>query len=340
MPDANMGRDMTGPQQRRLAMAMARLADTRGSLGAPLRVAVRGLPGVGCSAVASALAALGRFEVVEQDPEITVCVIAEVVKPEDRQVIGETTGPVLVVLTKADLCGLGAGGPVETARRRCTQLAAVTGAPTAPMVGLLAVAALDPDILDEPLMEALRVLAVTPADLRTADTFVAGVHPVSAEVRRRLVEALDLFGIAHAVVALRANAGAGSSAEAVRAVLRRVSGVDEITARIETLGAEVLYRRLQTLVAEWDTRAPTEPDIAEVLLSDDVVLARMAVAVDVLSAAGWVLDLDTPTADTRASNLRRAQRWRTYGAGPLMALHRSCAADVTRGSLRLWGAHR
>ena len=332
-----MGRDMTGQQQRRLAVAMARLADTCGSLRAPLRVAVHGLPGVGHRTVAAALVVLGRVEVVGHEPDITVRVIAEVVKPEDRQAIEEATGPVLVVLTKADLCGFGPGGPVETARRRCAQLARLTGAPTEPMVGLLALAALDPDILDEPLVEALRVLAGRPADLRTAETFVAGPHPVPGAERQRLVDALDLFGIAHAVVALRA-APDGVTSEAVRAVLRRVSGVDAIAARIEGLGAQVRYRRLQALLTEWATRAPTDPDIAEVLLSDDVVLARMAAAVDVLSAAGVEPELDG--SDTRAAHLRRALRWRTYGAGPVTALHRACAADVTRGSLRLWGAHR
>ncbi|MET0898501.1 MAG: hypothetical protein ABWY45_11375 [Mycobacterium sp.] len=344
---------MTEQQQRRLAVAMARLADSHGSLRAPVRVAVHGLPGVGRSAVASALAALGRFDVIESDvvesdvvesdvagadPEITVRVIAEVVKPEDRRAIAKANGPVLVVLTKADLGGFGPGGPVETSRRRCAQLAGSTGVPTEPMVGLLAVAALDPDILVEPLVGALRVLVSTPADLRTADAFVSGAHPVPADDRQRLVAALDLFGIAHAVLVLRDVGVPPDAAGAVRAVLRRVSGVDEVAARIETLGAEVRYRRLQALITEWDRRAPTEPDVADILLGDDVVLARMAAAVDVLSAAGVVPDLDG--ADTRDAHLRRAQRWRTYGAGPVTALHRACAADVTRGSLRLWGAHR
>jgi hypothetical protein len=302
------------------------MTGTRGSLDAPLRVAVHGLPGVGTSAVAAALAALGRFEIVAHRPDVAVRVIAEVVKPEDRQVIAEAAGPVLVVLTKADLGGFGPGGPVETARRRCAHLAGLTATPTEP---LLALAALDPDILDESLVAALQMLVDTPADLRTAEMFVAGPHPVPAAHRQRLVDALDLFGIAHAVVALR-------DGHSIPQVLRRVSGVDEIAARIEALGAEVRYRRLQALVADWDLRASADPDTAEMLAGDDVVLARMAAAVDVLSAAGLILEVP----DTPAAHLQRALRWRTYGAGPVSALHRACAADVTRGSLRLWGAHR
>lgn len=310
-------------------------------MGAPLRVAVHGLPGVGSSAVASALAAVRRFEIVGSAPDLTVRVIAEVVKPEDVTAVEQTTGPVLVVLTKADLCGFGPGGPVETARRRCARLAGVTGAVTEPMVGLVARAALDPAVLDTALIEALQVLAVAPADLRTAQTFVSGPHPVPAAQRRRLVEALDLFGIAHAVIALRgAPAAALAAPDAVRAALRQVSRLDEIVARLETLGAEVRYGRLSALLVDWDLRALTDPGVAETLLSDEVVFARMAAALDVMTAAGFAGDIEVPAAEPRAAALRRAQRWRRYEAGPLTAMHRRCAADISRGALRQWGADR
>jgi hypothetical protein len=330
--------DMTGQLEHRLARAMASLTDSRSSLSTPLRVAVHGLPGVGSTAVAAALAGLSLFRVVSQQPDLTVRVVAEVVKPEDLAELGKVTGPVLVVLNKADLCGWGAGGPVETARRRCARLAELTGAPTEPMVGLLACAALDRDVLDSPMFEALRVLAGTPGDLRTADTFLSGPHPVPTQLRERLIDALDVFGIAHAVVTLRDDSEA--TPDAVRAVLRRVSGVDGIAARIEALGAEVRYRRLLALVGEWDARAVTDSDVADLLLSDDVVLARMAAAVDVIAAAGLPVDLDDRTPDPPAAHLRRAVRWRNYGAGPVTPVHRACAADITRGSLRLWGAAR
>lgn len=329
---------MTGQLQRRLAVATAGLTDSRSSLRAPLRIAVHGLPGVGSTAVASALAALGRFEVVEQAPEFSVRVVAEVVKPEDLAAIEAAQGPVLVVLTKADLCGFGPGGPVETARRRCVRLAGRTGVAVAPMVGLLARCALRRDVLDGSMFEALRLLAGVPGDLRTAEAFISGPHPVSPELRQRLVDALDMFGIAHAVVALRDNRDA--TPDSVRSVLRRVSGVDEVAARIEALGAQVRYRRLCELVSEWDARAVTEPDIAELLLSDEVLLARMAAAIDVVCAAGLAVDLDEVAPDPQAAHLRRAVHWRNYAAGPVTAVHRACAADITRGSLRLWGADR
>ena len=66
--------------------------------------------------------------------------------------------------------------------------------------------------------------------------------------------------------------------------------------------------------------------------TDAAVLARMRAAVEVLRAAGVEIDI---TGD-RESHLRRAVRWHRYSRGPAPALHRACAADIVRGSLRLW----
>jgi hypothetical protein len=41
--------------------------------------------------------------------------------------------------------------------------------------------------------------------------------------------------------------------------------------------------------------------------------------------------------DDAAAHLRRAVHWRRYSRGPVNALHRSCGADIARGSLRLLG---
>ena len=341
---------MTGQGQRRLIDAMASFADDAAralmiragvSLDAPLRVTVHGLPGVGSSAVSAALTALG-FEVTGQHADIEVRVVAEVVKPEDRRAVSAAAGPVLLVLTKADLSGFGPGGPVETARRRCAQVARITGTPAEPMVGLLALAALDPDVVDEPLMDALRVLVDEPGDLRTAETFVAGPHRVSAAERQRLVDALDLFGIAHAVIALRdAAPSAPVGLDAVRAVLRRVSGVDAVAARIESLGAEVRYCRLRAVIAELELAGLADSAVADFLTSDDALLAQMAAAIDVMRAAGLAIDgAGGDLAAEADAHLRRAVRWRRYGAGPVTSVHRACASDISRGSLRLWGTGR
>jgi hypothetical protein len=58
----------------------------------------------------------------------------------------------------------------------------------------------------------------------------------------------------------------------------------------------------------------------------------MAAAVDVVEAAGLRVDLG----DGEATHLRRAVTWQRYSRGPVSAVHRSCGADIARGSLRLW----
>src|SRR5882757_7113381 len=130
---------------------------------APLRVAVHGRRGVGCSTVARALGLQSGFRsglvvTPAAAADLDVYVIAEVVKPEDAQAIAAARRPVLVVLNKADLGGgLSDGGPIAAATTRCAHFSALLQAPVEPMVGLLAVAA-----LDEPgggLWAALRALA-------------------------------------------------------------------------------------------------------------------------------------------------------------------------------------
>ncbi|MEI7716940.1 MAG: hypothetical protein WCI78_12765, partial [Mycobacterium sp.] len=170
-------------------------------VAAPLRVDVCGRRGVGRATVARALDRAGpaaNFSVTGTEPggaaDVVVYVTAEVVKPEDTEAIGAARR-VVAVLNKADLVGSLAGdpdtrgGPVEAARRRCAELAAVVGVPLEPMIAPLAVAALGD--LDGACWAALRTLATHPgvaaclagsrADFLTAPT------PVPAGERLRLL---------------------------------------------------------------------------------------------------------------------------------------------------------
>ena len=297
-------------------------------VAAPLRVAVRGRRGVGCRTVAHALASTGlAVTATPATVEVDVYVIAEVVKPEDRDGIAAACNPVLMVLNKADLTGFAASGPIAAARSRCAHFSQLTGAPTEPLVGLLAVAALD-ELLDDTLWAALRLLATQPADMRSPDSFLAGAHPVPNTVRRRLLETLDLFGITLAVAAIRRAAPKA----AVGDLLHHVSGVDVIVAKIGALGVEARYRRILDAVAELDRLAVTDDRIGDFLSADDTVIARMAAAVDVIEATGLKID----PRDDSAANLRCAVKWQRYSRGPATALHRACGADIVRGSLRLW----
>ncbi len=286
----------------------------------PLRVAVRGRDGVGRGTVAAALAGAGVL-VVEDDADVVVAVVAEAVKPEDRAMLGAV--PTLVVLNKADLAGFGAGGPIAVADRRAAEIQALTGVPTVPMAGLLATA-----VLDDELLSALRALTVEPVDLSSTDGFLSAGHGVPPSVRVRLLDTLDLFGIAHGVLALQQ----GTEAAALPAVLRRLSQIERVTARLAAVGAEVRYRRVRSALVELRAMAAGgEPALAEFLSGDDAVLAVMAAAVDVVQAVGLEVDDE----DEPSAHLHRALYWHRYSRGPVNYLHRQCGADICRGSLRL-----
>jgi hypothetical protein len=311
------GHEIFADELQRFATAAAdpRCAEIADRLVAPLRVAVSGRRGVGRHTVARALACAGdsRGTVTvtsSPDADVEVRVFAEVLKPEDRTAIAEAGRPVLAVLTKADLI------PTSAARTRCAQLSVRIGLPVEPVVGLLAVAALD-DLVDDAMWAALQELAGRP-----------GRQPVAADLRRRLLDILDVFGVEQALTAIRR----GATREQTRTALRRLSCIDDIVGKIESVGAQVRYRRLLDAVADLQTLAVTDPRIGEFLSRDDTVVARMAAAVDVVEAAG----INVERCDSAEAYLRRAVGWQRYRRGPVAGLHRACSADIVRGSLRLW----
>jgi hypothetical protein len=332
----DLERNFSGEEQVIFADVLSRFAEQSGDrrlapivsgLTAPVGVRVLGRPGVGRRTVA---AALGRAGVpVAGDgarADVTVLVICEALKPEDAASLAAQTGPVVTVLNKADLSGVADGGPMARARAVAADCRARTGVRTEPMIGLLACAELDDELLG-----ALRTLLTRPADLRSTDAFLHTDHAIDPTVRRRLLATLDRFGIAHAVLALDRSDGGG--ADALPGLLRRLSGIDGVVAAVDEAAAPLRYRRLCSALARLQALVveSADPDLSEFLAGDDTVLAVMSAAVDVVQAAGLTVD----PGDDRAAHLRRAVRWRRYGAGPVDALHRRCAADITRGSLRL-----
>lgn len=307
-----------------------RLTPMIGRIAAPLRIAVMGREGVGRRAVAAALAASGVTVTPDSTAaDVDVLVIAEALKPEDHARVAAAERPIVTVLNKADLMGLGNGGPLTRAHRRAADCRALTGVPTVPMVALLAIAD-----LDDELMSALRVLVMEPADLTSTDAFVFTGHSLRPELRRRLLATLDRFGIASAVLAL----GEGADDATVSTVLRRASQVDRVVEHIEAAGVPARYRRVRSAITELHSLAVQSDDerLAQFLSTDETVLAVMAAAVDVVEAAGVEVD----RGDDAVAHLRRAVHWRRYSRGPVGALHRSCGADIARGSLRLLGRVR
>jgi hypothetical protein len=309
-------------------LALRRVADR---LAQPVSVAVTGRDGVGRDRVTTALRRRGIR--VCADGEVCVLVVAEAVKPEDLATARAAGRPVLVLLTKADLAGAGAAGPIAVARVRAADVQRRTGIPAVPVVGLLA-ALRSPGDLGDDLVAALRRFCTEPPNLTSVDAFVDDPHPVDRDVRLRLLARLDRFGIAHAVLALKE----GCDPETLPAHLARVGNVDEVMAALDAVAAPVRYRRMRGVIAELGCLAVELDDgaLSELLVSDVTAMATMTAAVDVVVAAGLSVDCG----DTAADHLARARRWRRYGRGPVTAVHRQCSADIVRGSLRLWDGRR
>jgi hypothetical protein len=304
---------------------------------APLRVAVRGRHGVGCSTVARALHLAGSPSGITVTPQqsvadLQVYLVAEVVKPEDSAALATDGSPVLAVLNKADLTGFGGDGPIATAGARCdrfAQLLGLAGVEMLPMSGLLAVAALEH--LDATCAAVLGDLAAHPGGLAcldgSFDGFLAAQLPVPVGARRRLLEVLDLFGIAVGIAAVRQGSGLAE----LRAVLRRISGIDAVIDRLVVVGAQVRYRRVLDAVCELEALAVSDlggGQIRAFLSSDDTVVARMVAATEAARACGLE---PGPTAP-----LPRAVHWQRHRRTAVSGLHSACAADIARGSLRLW----
>ncbi len=304
--------------------ATSRWAAHARRLTAGVTLSVGGRPGVGVGTVVRALALAG-FEVRDDGDrgDVVLRVVAEVAKPEDHAALRAAENPAMIVFAKADLCGFGGDGPLATARRRCADLSVRTGVTARPLMGLLAVAGLDRAVLDDPMLAGLRTLTSVPADLSSVDAFLSCPHDIPLDVRARLLERLDLFGIARAVLELRADPDLDGAA--LRRVLRAGSGIDTVCRDLEPAVAEARYRRLLTVIADLEALAGVDAAAAAMLCDERTRSVRMSAATAVLQTAGMSVG---------APGLPEALRWQAYGAGPVTALHRACAADLTRASLQ------
>lgn len=299
------------------------LAELATGLSEPVRVGVRGRRGAGRGTVRRALRGAGL--VLADGPGsgldsvgIDVYVAVETFTPEDRVALAGATHPCLAVLAKADLAGFagfGGIGPLAVSADRCAALSRDTGVPVLPLAGLAAAAAFDPDALDDEVLGAIRSLA-------------GGDAP--ARLRGRLLEELDLFGLAVAVAAVRA----GADRAGVAGALRRASGVEAVLAEIGRAAAVARYRRASAALRTLVGAAAGRPGIARLLAGDALAEARMSLAAPVLAAAGLPGDVGGP------DPLGEAISWRRYARGPLNAENGSCADDVVRGLLRRWSRER
>jgi hypothetical protein len=289
----------------------------------PTGVAVVGRTGVGRDTVAAALRLHGVAVTGTGTAEVRVVVIAEAVKPEEcAMAVGL---PTLVVLNKADLTGTRCGGAWANAHRRAADVQRRTGTPTVAMVGLLGKASGASEAtgdmqgaLDADLVHALRTLVSTPADLASVDAFVACDHPIGREVRSRLLERLDRFGIAHAVVAL----ARGDDPATLPALLLRLSNVEAVLAGLRACAAPVRYRRLRAALAEMHALAIELDDegLLGLLNSEAAVPSTHCTAAAVPTSSVGRCDCSTVAGEPRHRGGRAAIGWgiqprhRTRGA--------------------------
>ena len=173
-----------------------------------------------------------------------------------------------------------------------------------------------------------------PVQCEAHDELIGKMHRADPRGVADAGAAVDDTELPVAVLAL----GEGADAAKVSEVLRRASQIDRVVEHIEAAGAPVRYRRVRSALTELNSLAVQSGDerLAEFLSTDETVLAVMAAAVDVVEAEGAAVD----RGDDAAAHLRRAVHWRRYSRGPVDALHRSCGADIARGSLRLLGRTR
>ncbi|MCV7104534.1 hypothetical protein H7H74_01865, partial [Mycolicibacterium chitae] len=130
-------------------------------------------------------------------------------------------GADLVVLNKQ-------GGPdrpgarrPDAARRQAEALGAAIGVPVHAFVAPTALAAADPAVLDDDLLAALGLLVGHRTGAAEFGRRLTAPHPLPGARRRRLLEALEPYGIAHAVVALRETPRATAARAAARAARGR-----------------------------------------------------------------------------------------------------------------------
>lgn len=101
-------------------------------------------------------------------------------------------------------------------------------------------------------------------------------------------------------------------------------GRDVPEARYRRLCAALVQARCEALRSGHD-------ELFDWSHGDAATLLRMTAAVAVVEAAGLTVD----RGDDPDAHRRRATHWRSHARGRVAPMHRSCCADIVRGSLRL-----
>jgi len=112
-----------------------------------------------------------------------------------------------------------------------------------------------------------------------------------------------------------------------------VPGLAHVVAGPEPDDAAGRYRSMCAVLSEiaWAANELDDDRVHRWLASDAMAALRTAAATAALTADGLVVE----AAMDPDAQLRRALHWRRHGRRTTTDLHRRCAADLTRGSLRL-----
>lgn len=114
--------------------------------------------------------------------------------------------------------------------------------------------------------------------------------------------------------------------------------IPTVTAGMPDCSAEAYFSRLSETVATLAELAadPAGGQLAEILAGDDLALARMRAAADLLRGAGMPIALTGTDAGSAVDLVGQAARWNNYAQGPVTPVHAACGRDMARGLLRVW----
>lgn len=312
----------------------------------PVIVRVTGRTGVGKSAIVAIVESMrldadGLEVRVREDSgvdstdfDVLVYVIAGAVSPVDTEFLasrpGGTPNRTVVVLTKADTLDDPAASAAAASRQLVRTVLPVMGATAAGLRGTgLGDTGPSGASLVMPDARAVAASEVGPADLLTADRFLAADIAVSTRRREALIECLELRGVALLIDVLRQRT-ALSDGDALRA-LAEATGVDAVTASVSTAVSAAaagrdadLHRSLQQICARYrQVRGAVESYLA----SDEAVAAEMR-------CAALYLGVPIETGSEQAV-VEQAALWKQRAAAAEDSEVRRSALALCRGYVRM-----
>ncbi|MGW4364668.1 hypothetical protein ACWEKT_03400 [Nocardia takedensis] len=316
----------------------------------PPRIQVAGRAHTGRTTVLHALALMSAAETgpvdepgspdPELDADIVVYVLSGSPSPADRRVLA-TLEPsrTVVVLNKADAIGSRWGDAVVAAAQYTREL----GVPTLPVVASLAARTRAGAITEED-MATLRRLAASadPSLTLSPDLFVSPAAGPDVAERETLLHRWDLYGVACALTALRADPSLGP--HAILQLMHAAAGIDPLHRllhrRYEQVSAQRGGRLLDELARLAARALPADGGARDVLenylYGDDAMWLGLCAGLADPSVAHLAAGYPSPAPADADDALQRAVRWRAVVGSDMPPRARRAALRVHNGYIRLW----